>query len=357
MALVLPRPRTLSVATALLFTLAACSTAPSPAEVVRRLIAADNRGDLASVLAAYTDDVEWEPRIGARVAGKAAIEARYRELFRAFDVALSVTIDDERVAGDSAVVTGATRGELRPKDGSARVVVDDMFLATLVATAGRWQVRHLAWGPRTPPASAPTAANPPRATGPVFPGGRPSMATAAATFDKNGVQPGQPLPALSLVDLDGKTVDLAAFTRGKALVLVTCSLTCNVARRQQAAITQLRQRLGDRASVVMVYTIDAHPSGDDCPYSGEPWVPPANETDGVLVRQPTELATRLALARRYAADWAAGTAVFVDTMDDASWHALGRAPNLGLVVDGAGTVVARCGWFDAVRIEAAVQGL
>ena len=68
-------------------------------------------------------------------------------------------------------------------------------------------------------------------------------------------------------------------------------------------------------------------------------------------------ATRLALARRYAADWAAGTPVFVDTMDDASWHALGRAPNLGLVVDGAGTVVARCGWFDAVRIEAAVQGL
>lgn len=181
------------------------------------------------------------------------------------------------------------------------------------------------------------------------------MAEASRRFTTAGCQPGQPLPTLSLVDLEGVPVDFAAHTKGRALVLATCSLTCNVARRQQAAITQLRQELGDRAWVVLVYTVDAHPDGDACPYTGEPWVPPANADDGVLVRQPATLPERLALARRYAHDWAAGVTVFVDTMDDASWQALGQAPNLGLCVDRAGSVVARTGWFDANELRAAVD--
>lgn len=47
----------------------------------------------------------------------------------------------------------------------------------------------------------------------------------------------------------------------------------------------------------------------------------------------------------------------VDTMNDASWRVLGHADNLGLAVHGAGTVMARFGWFDAIRIEAVVRGL
>lgn len=136
-----------SLAAVSLLALAACSTAPAPADVVRNLVAADNRGDLATVLASYTDDVEWAPSSRPRVAGKAAVEARYRELFAAFDVALTVTIDDEQQAGGSAVVSGTTRGELRPKSGGAKVPVDDAFVATLRATAGGWRIRHLAWGP------------------------------------------------------------------------------------------------------------------------------------------------------------------------------------------------------------------
>lgn len=208
--------------------------------------------------------------------------------------------------------------------------------------------------PAPTPAAATATATP---DGPVFPGGRPTMAEATTRFTENGVQPGQRLPPLSLVDLTGHPADLASLQQGKPLVLVTCSLTCNVARRQQAAVTQLRERLGERAVVLMVYTIDAHPAVDASPYSGEPWVPPANETDGVLVRQPTNLDERRRLANRYAKDWAAGTGVVVDTMDDASWKALGRAPNLGLVVDRDGVVRARCGWLDVARIEAALQGL
>jgi hypothetical protein len=105
----------------------------------------------------------------------------------------------------------------------------------------------------------------------------------------------------------------------------------------------------------MLYTVEAHPQGDPCPYTGEEWVPPDNRRDDVLVRQPTTLADRLALARRYAADWAKATPVFVDTIDDASWRALGQAPNVGLLVDRDGTVRERQGWFDGEAMAAAVQ--
>jgi hypothetical protein len=107
----------------------------------------------------------------------------------------------------------------------------------------------------------------------------------------------------------------------------------------------------------MLYTIEAHPQGDPCPYTGAEWVPPDNRQDGVLVRQPTSLADRLALARRYAEQWARSTMLLVDTFDDASWKALGEAPNLGLLVDRTGTVRERQGWFDHEAMAAAVAKL
>jgi hypothetical protein len=183
-----------------------------------------------------------------------------------------------------------------------------------------------------------------------------TYASAEALFAGRGVQPGQPLPKLSLVDIDGQPVDLNARRAGRPMVIVTCSLTCNVARRNQPKVAELARRLGDRALVVTLYTIDAHPAGDACPYTGTEWVPPANDTDGVLVRQPTNLAERLQLAARYRADWADGDVV-VDTFDDASWHALGQAPNLGLLVDADGIVRERCGWFDATRLFTAFEQL
>jgi hypothetical protein len=116
----------------------------------------------------------------------------------------------------------------------------------------------------------------------------------------------------------------------------------------------MQQRLGDRAVVVMVYTIDAHPKSDACPYTGVEWVPQQNEADDVLVRQPTTLEERLELARRYAKTLANGTTVLVDAMDDAAWIALGRAPNVGIAVGADGVVRARTGGFDGKAIEAAL---
>lgn len=176
-------------------------------------------------------------------------------------------------------------------------------------------------------------------------------------FEGRGVQPGESLPPLSLVDLDGRPADLDSLRAGRPLVLVTCSLTCNVARRQQAEVDSLRRTLDGHAAVVLIYTIDAHPFVDPCPYTGREWVPQDNVRDEVLVRQPTNLDERIALARLYRDRFSDGAVILVDTMDDASWRALGQAPNLGLLVDRDGVVRVRQGWIDADELATSTRSL
>lgn len=180
---------------------------------------------------------------------------------------------------------------------------------------------------------------------------------ARKMFAAQGVQPGQPLPRLSLVNLDGTPASLPQIQGNRPLVLVTASLTCNVARRQQKDVDELQKQFGDAVRVVVVYTIDAHPKGDPCPYTDKEWVPADNERDGVVVRQPTTLQERLTLAHQYQSRFSQGAVILVDTMDNASWNALGKAPNLGLLVDSHGVVRVRQGWFDRIAMAKAIEEL
>ena len=76
------------------------------------------------------------------------------------------------------------------------------------------------------------------------------MTEAKAIFDAAGVQPGQPLPKLALRSLGGASVDLEALRAGRPMALVTCSLTCNVARRQQREVAAKGKREPLRAAVL-----------------------------------------------------------------------------------------------------------
>lgn len=189
------------------------------------------------------------------------------------------------------------------------------------------------------------------------PEGRIGFEEARAMFAGRGVQPGQQLPALSLVDLGGQPADISNLHRGKPMALVTASLTCNVARRQQKDVDAIQQQFGDKVAVVVVYTIDAHPKTDVCPYIDKEWVPDDNVRDNVLVRQPTTIDERLQVAREYHQRFSSDATILVDAMDDSSWIALGQAPNMGLLVDERGVVRLRQGWFDPKPMEAGVQVL
>ena len=63
------------------------------------------------------------------------------------------------------------------------------------------------------------------------------------------------------------------------------------------------------------------------------------------------------LARQYQQRFSDAAIVLVDTMDNASWHALGQAPNLGLLIDQQGIVKVRQGWFDAKAMREATDAI
>jgi len=77
----------------------------------------------------------------------------------------------------------------------------------------------------------------------------------------------------------------------------------------------------------------------------------------VLVPQPRDLSGRLALAHEYQSRFDHGTPILVDTMNNASWEALSKAPNLGLLEDQGGVVRAREGWFDRPAMEESLASL
>jgi uncharacterized protein (TIGR02246 family) len=151
----LPRAaRWLAAATLLL--LGACCCGPSQGatesagvrEAVERLVAADNRRDLAAVLAGYTEDVVWLPPGEEPLRGKAALRSRYERLFADFGVAMEIEVVEARCEGLNGWAWGRVRGTLTPVAEGETVRVDDSFLALARREGGTWRVSQLMWGPR-----------------------------------------------------------------------------------------------------------------------------------------------------------------------------------------------------------------
>lgn len=116
--------------------------------VVLGIIDADNARDVTRLLSSYTDDVVWLPPTGGEISGKQAIERRYRALFSAFEVRMTATISETRVAANWGFVRGLTQGMLSPAAGGDPKVVDDKFIAVLSCERAVWRVSRLMWSPR-----------------------------------------------------------------------------------------------------------------------------------------------------------------------------------------------------------------
>lgn len=167
---------------------------------------------------------------------------------------------------------------------------------------------------------------------------------------------GRHLPAISAQKADGSPVS-AETLRGKPAVIILGSVTCPVFRGRVSAINALADDLGDDASVLVVYTIEAHPSGSTSPYASAEWIPDRNRSEGAVKAQPATMEERMVLARELTEKFGLRAPLAVDTMDNATWQACGSRPNSAVVLDAEGRVVFTQEWAEPEALNKVLSEL
>lgn len=170
-----------------------------------------------------------------------------------------------------------------------------------------------------------------------------------------GPREGAKAPNFSLQTFEGQTADLQDSLKQGPVVLEFGSYTCPIFRQKHPGVEKLREKFGDRISFFTVYTLEAHPKGDRCPYVGREWVTPDNEKSGILYRQPVNDAQRKALAEKARSAMPIQTTLVFDDMRNSTWRAYGGAPNAAYLIGQDGTIKLRQGWFEFKELEEAIK--
>lgn len=180
------------------------------------------------------------------------------------------------------------------------------------------------------PASAPPSAGPTRET----------LVRGLFQQEIGSLQPG---PALGdkvsdfrLKTNDGKeTVTLSELIGPRPVVLVFGNFTCGPFRGQAGNVEKLYQTYKDRATFVMVYVREAHPT--------DGWRMESNDRVEVALAQPQTYEERVKVSQACAARLELGFPMLVDTIDDAVGSRYSGMPSRLYLIDGQGKVAYKSG--------------
>ena len=195
---------------------------------------------------------------------------------------------------------------------------------------------------RSPICRRRSAARRPQARRPAS--GRPSKATLVRGLFRQEIgslQPGPKLdesaPDFTLKTNDGKAeVTLSKLIGPKPVVLVFGNFTCGPFRSQSGNIEKLYRRYKDRATFVMVYVREAHPT--------DGWRMESNDRVGVIDRPAQDLRRTGRASRRSAAGLLGlGFPMLVDTIDDAVGARYSGMPGRLYLIDREGKVAFKSG--------------
>jgi thiol-disulfide isomerase/thioredoxin len=151
-----------------------------------------------------------------------------------------------------------------------------------------------------------------------------------------GPEPGAAAPDFTLKTVDGKEeVQLSKLVGSRPVVLVFGNFTCGPFRSQAGNVEKLYRRYKDRATFVMVYVREAHPT--------DGWQMSSNERVGVSVRQPKTYDERVDVARTCGRVLDFGFPMLVDTIDDSVGARYSGMPGRLYLIDRQGDVAYKCG--------------
>ena len=188
-------------------------------------------------------------------------------------------------------------------------------------------------------AFAPPPARPSGAAG----SGRPTKAMLVRGLFRQEIgslQPGpkvdESAPDFTLKTNDGKAeITLSRLLGPKPVVLVFGSFTCGPFRGQSGNVEKLYRRYKDRATFVMVYVRDAHPT--------DGWRMESNDRVGAVTPQPTTYDERASVAQKCGKLLNLGFPMLVDTIDDSVGARYSGMPGRLYVIDRQGKVAFKSG--------------
>jgi Ca2+-binding EF-hand superfamily protein len=143
-------------------------------------------------------------------------------------------------------------------------------------------------------------------------------------------------PDFTLKTVDGKDeVTLSKKVGAKPVVLIFGNFTCGPFRSQGGNIEKLHQRYKDRATFVMVYVREAHPT--------DGWSMESNDRVGVSLPQPKSYEERVEVAQRCSRALDFGFPMLVDTIDDTVGARYSGMPGRFYLIDPDGRVAYKSG--------------
>ena len=135
---------------------------------------------------------------------------------------------------------------------------------------------------------------------------------------------------------DGKSeITLSKLVGTKPIVLVFGSFTCGPFRGQTGNIEKLFHRYKDRATFVMVYVREAHPT--------DGWRMESNDRTGAITAQPKTYDERVAVAQKCGRVMSLAFPMLVDTIDDAAGTRYSGMPGRLYVIDREGKLAFKSG--------------
>ena len=116
-------------------------------EVIYTLIEADNSSDIETVLAAYTDSVEFYPTGREFIKGIKNVRKNYEVLFKENILSLTTEIHETKIFEGNAIVTGINKGIIKRIADASISKINDKYIAILILDPkGQWKIDKLIWG-------------------------------------------------------------------------------------------------------------------------------------------------------------------------------------------------------------------
>jgi peroxiredoxin len=145
---------------------------------------------------------------------------------------------------------------------------------------------------------------------------------AQEAFEKTKPKLGQAPPDFTLRTTKGESITLSSLLGEQPVVLEFANMTCGNARSNAKSMEQLKEKWQDRATFIIIYNRESSP-GRGAFHA---------------IKKPRSQDERDELAKSFAAQFRPGTAVLIDTIDDAIWTRYGSPHTCTFIIQGDGTV-------------------